>query len=320
MIGFVFVPLFFLLASLRDLNVVLQMRSFLVLRPDVAPLSVRLAVLLMHKLMAGGASHLVFLSPDCASSFRGDVHLDQEEYSVLSHGVKTDVPKGGSPAAVREEFGYDPDDDIVAIPGFIRPPKGHDIFLEVARELPEYEFMIAGGARPKGEDFEFYQRIKADAPDNVTITGVLDEDEFWKALAVPDLALLPYRVVSQSGTFNCCASQDLPILASNAQYFQQIAAEWGAPETVSLDDPADIATRVRTLLEDDERREKLAESMREYKRENCFERITTQHAQIYRSITDSRGPVEVLEPTMSSERSVAAMRAACSAQRSAADD
>jgi len=60
-------------------------------------------------------------------------------------------------------FGFDPDDDVIAIPGFIRPPKGHDIFIELARELPEYEFMIAGGARAKGEDFEFAEQIRGGA-------------------------------------------------------------------------------------------------------------------------------------------------------------
>jgi len=103
-----------------------------------------------------------------------DIALDDTEYSTLSHGVNTDVPGESNKANAMRAFGFDPDDDVIAIPGFIRPPKGHDIFIELARELPEYEFMIAGGARAKGEDFEFAEQIREEAPENVTITGVLD--------------------------------------------------------------------------------------------------------------------------------------------------
>ena len=78
--------------------------------------------------------------------------------------MKTDVPYVPK-ADAKQQFGIDPDDMVVAIPGFIRPPKGHDIFVEVARHLPECEFLVAGGARPKGEDFEFADRIRREAPE-----------------------------------------------------------------------------------------------------------------------------------------------------------
>jgi len=280
-LGLLFFPVLYVACALRSKEVVVTMHSVLDFEPDEAPFSVRLYLLLMHKLLTVCSAHLIFLAPDCASKFRDHIALDSEEYDLLSHGVNTDVSPNLSQAEAKRRFGYDPDETVVAIPGFIRPPKGHDVFLEVASKLPEYEFMVAGGARPKGEDFEFAEQIKADAPDNVTVTGVLDDDDYWAALKAPDIAVLPYRVVSQSGTFNACVTQELSVLASDAEYFERINGVWGTPETVDISDADEVAERVRQLIEDESRRTKLADAMAQYKRANSFEQVGTDHRRIY---------------------------------------
>jgi len=287
-LGLVFFPVLFVAGALRSKDIVLTMHSVLDFDPDEAPFSVRLYLLLMHKLLALCTAHLIFLAPDCASRFRDSIALGGEEHSLLSHGVNTDVTPDMSQAEAKRRFGYDPDDTVVAIPGFMRPPKGHDIFIEVASKLPEYEFLIAGGARPKGEDFEFAEQIESEAPDNVTVTGVLDDDDYWAALKAPDLAVLPYRVVSQSGTFNACATQELPVLASDAEYFARIEETWGSPETVDVSDTDEVAERVRQLLEDDSRRTRLAENMARYKRANSFEQVGADHREIYHHVKNGR--------------------------------
>ncbi|MDZ5812722.1 glycosyltransferase [Halorubrum sp. AD140] len=284
--GLVFFPLLFLFSRLRSKRVVVTMHSVLNPEPDESPFSVRLYLLLMHKLLATGTAHLIFLSPDCASKFLADVGVDDDGYSVLSHGVNTEVPGESNAAEAKRAFGFDSDDDVVAIPGFVRPPKGHDIFVELARALPEYEFMIAGGARPKGADFEFAEQIREEAPENVTVTGVLDDEAYWTALAAPDLAVLPYRVVSQSGTFNSCATRELPVLASDVDYFRRIEDEWGVPETVDVEDTEALEERVRSLLEDDARRERLAESIARYKRANSFDQVGADHRRIYHRVAN----------------------------------
>lgn len=312
--GLVFFPLLFFLSSLRDRRVVVTMHSVLDPAADEAPFSVRLYLLCMHKLMAAGSSHLIFLSPSCATAFRTDIDLASAEYSVLPHGVKLDIPDVERDAAKRR-LGYDRDDDVVAIPGFIRPPKGHDIFVEVAERLPEFEFLVVGGARPKGDDFEFAEQIRTKAPDNVTITGPLPEDEYWTALAAPDLALLPYRVVTQSGTFNACASRELPVLASDADYFTRIENRWGTPETVDITDVGDVVERVRTLVTDDRRRRRLGAAIEAYKHANSFEAVGAEHCRIYRHLVDDTVDQLGDRSTEPDSELVGLTLGACSAQR-----
>lgn len=317
--GLVFFPVLFVLARLRGKPVVVTMHSVLAPEPGESSFRVRLYLLLMHKLLAVGTNHLVFLSPDCASKFLADIGLGDTAYSVLSHGVNTDVPGTADPATAKRELGFDPEDDVIGIPGFVRPPKGHDIFVELARDLPEYEFLIAGGARPKGDDFAFASRIAEEAPENVTITGVLDDAEYWTALAAPDLAVLPYRVVSQSGTFNSCATRELPVLANDVDYFRRIEAKWGTPETVDAEDRSALVERVRTLMEDDGRRKELSEKMAQYKRANSFEQVGTEHENIYSRALD--GTVAASSGLTVETESLSSPPAACSAQRGTpADD
>ncbi|GAB3687723.1 hypothetical protein GCM10028857_21120 [Salinarchaeum chitinilyticum] len=316
-LGLVFFPVLWLATRLRGQAVVVTMHSVLRPAPEEARFSKRLYLFVMHGLIASVADHVIFLSEDCEERFHDDVAQDPDAYSVLPHGVNVADASSADRATAREYFGFDADDEIVAIPGFVRPPKGHDVFIEVARKLADVEFLIAGGARSKGFDQEFFEELQSAAPPNVTITGVLDDDEFPLALATPDLALLPYRVVTQSGTFNWCAAQELPVLASDESYFRQIESEWGALETVAIDDVETIADRVEALLADDRRRAQLSENVGRYKDANSFETVAGQHLGIYRSVlgdAEDRGSDgDDADPTAADDESP--MLAACSAQR-----
>lgn len=319
-LGLVFFPVLFALAGLRRTPVVVTLHSVLSPDPADARFSVRLYLLVFHKLLASRAAHLFFLAPDCERRFLADIDLPDDAYSVLPHGVNTETPVDVARPTAKRRLGYDPDDDLVLIPGFVRPPKGHDVFVEVARRLPEYEFVVAGGARPKGDDFAFAARIRSDAPSNVTVTGVLDDRAFWTALAAPDLALLPYRVVTQSGTFNCCAARELPVLASDERYFTRLEAKWGVPETVDVSDLDAVVNRVRALLEDDARRRRLGRAMSHYRRANSFDYVGRRHVRVYRRVCSEGVPTPVAESREPESRTPDVGVAACSAQRTAHTD
>jgi glycosyltransferase involved in cell wall biosynthesis len=317
--GLLFFPVLWLATRIRRQSIVVTLHSVLTPDPEEARFSKRLYLLVSHELIARVADHVIFLSEDCEERFHEDVAQSPGEYSVLPHGVNVRDASSVDRETAKERFGFDRDDRVVAIPGFIRPPKGHDVFVEIARELPDVEFLIAGGARPKGFDQGFVEEIEADAPENVTITGVLDDEDFPVALAAADLALLPYRVVTQSGTFNWCAAQELPILASDRSYFERIASEWDAVETVGLDDVETIADRVEALLADDVRRAELSRHVRQFKEANSFETVAAEHLAIYWSTLGGPAPhrgSETADASTTPTESEPAL-AACSAQREA---
>jgi glycosyltransferase involved in cell wall biosynthesis len=290
--GMLFFPVLFVLNSLVGKTIVVTMHSVLKPDPEEASLRIRLYLVLMHELIANGSDHVVFLSEQCKDRFLADVEVDADEYSVFPHGVTVSDTSDRSTAESKEWLGYDADDTVVMIPGFIRPPKGHDIFIEVAQMLPEYEFLVAGGGRPKGDDLDYANRIKATAPDNVTVTGVLDDDEFPDALNAADLAFLPYRVVSQSGTFNWCVAHALPVVASDEPYFSSIERDWGCVKTVDIEDLEEVTDTIQAVLNSEKTRGALVENARAYRRENSFERVAELHYHIYNGGSDERLPGE----------------------------
>jgi len=260
-----------------------------VLRPEQSESSLRIRThfTLMHWLFAAVSDHLVFLSDRCANRFLRDVPLSEQRYTTLPHGVNVRDAESMPQTDAKQRFGYEPDDTVIMIPGYIRPPKGHDVFVELAAELPDYEFLIAGGARSGGQDGEYARTVNSEAPENVTVTGVLELDRFNAAFNATDLAVLPYREVSQSGTFNWCGAHALPVLASEQPYFQTLKNEWQILETADATDVETLASEAESLLESPDTLAELHENMRRYRRENSFEKVAQSHQKIYDSILDT---------------------------------
>jgi len=305
--GLIAVPLLALFARCRGVSVVVTMHSVLVPSATEAPRRVRAHLYVMHELVALVADQLIFLSTDCAEDFRA--HVPVEGATVLPHGVTTQAASEADAASAKAAFGYDPDDHVVVIPGFVRRPKGHDVFAAVAERLPAVEFLIAGGARSAGEEEAFAASIRERAGPNLTMTGVLSEQRFALALAAADLAVLPYRVVSQSGTFNWAVAHHVPILGSDVPYFERMERRWGTVETTPIDDHDALADRIRDLLDSPARRAALAENCRRYTHAHSFDRVADDHRRIYRqAIAGESAPTVERTPEP---------RAACSAPAAA---
>ena len=297
--GWVFFPVLFALSAVRNVPVVITLHS--VLSPDEGSIRRRLYMRAMHRFLAAGADHLVFLSDECMNRFLRDVALSEDEYTRLPHGVNVRDTTSMDETEAKASFGYAPDDQVVMIPGYMRPPKGHDIFADLASRRPEYEFLIAGGARPKGEDHDFAERIASEAPENVQITGILDDDEFDAAFNAADLAVLPYRVVSQSGTFNWCAAHELPALTSEEPYFARLEREWGVVLTADIESIDELARTLDSILESPKTLRALGENMALYKRANSFERVAEHHEDIYRSVYREEYDLQVVDPLSESK-------------------
>lgn len=228
---------------------------------------------LVHETLARFADLLVFLSANAERDFLESV--SRAETEVLPHGV-TETRRDVSRREAKESFGYDADDTLITLHGYLSRRKGCDRFVELAERLPEYEFLLAGGSRRERLEDD----LRARAPDNLRITGVLDDESFEASFAASDLVVLPYRDINQSGTFNWCATYERPVVATSIPYFERLESEYGCVETT---DPDDLTATVRAVVEDDDRRRRLAERITEYKAENSFSRVAERTERLYRS-------------------------------------
>jgi glycosyltransferase involved in cell wall biosynthesis len=121
------------------------------------------------------------------------------------------IPPGISPLAsinkieAREKLGLPPDGFLVGWLARMVPVKNPDLFVNIARSLPEIKFAMAGGG-------ELLDKIKKSAPPNLYVIGWSDAAHFWSAI---DLALS--TSVNEGMPISLIEAQmeGIPIIATN---------------------------------------------------------------------------------------------------------
>jgi len=279
--SWIFFPLLFLLASLQGKPIVITMHSAWNSETISPPFTTakKVYVYLNNKMLSLGADYLLFLSDNCKEGFSESVL--PPSYRVLPHGVQTET-MGMTEAEAKQQFGYDSSDPLIVEPGYVRPEKGQDVFVELAKQLPSYEFLIAGGVQAD-EDQAFFEEIQREAPKNLQITGVLDDDEFHAAFNAADLVVLPYREVTQSGIFNWCSAYGLPVAGSESEYFNNLKSTWGCIDVlgeVNSIDPEQIVE----LMENEEEKRHLISHMEEYQKARSMSAVAEEHYEVYEQV------------------------------------
>ena len=231
---------------------------------------------LANRLIAGTATSMIFLSANCEQKFTRSVPVENSH--TITHGVDDqtiDVPK----SQAKEHFGFDPDDTVITEPGYVRPSKGYETFLEIADQMPDYEFLVAGGSR--GAD-DYFESIVESAPENVTVTGHLEDEEFHLAFRATDIAVLPYNEVAQSGIFNTCVAYRLPTVTSNRPYFERLSTEYDC--LLTFESVAGAADQITIVLEEPATRRQLSRGLQRFEDENHFDSIREKHISLYNSL------------------------------------
>lgn len=257
-----FFPLLYLFTRIESKQVVLTLHEVWD-ESDTNSLSKRLYAGFIHTLLSICSDEVTFLSENAEESFHqygwiGETH-------VISHGVNSGATRRIDDA--RERFGFNEDDVVISQHGYVNPRKGIETFFEIAGELPQYEFLLAGGPRTE-EHEEYFMELCASAPENVTITGVLEEEGFHAAFNATDLVVLPYEDINQSGIFNWCAAYDIPTIASEIPYFKTIQSRWGCPKTFPRESVGEAVELTQRLSQNGLERSQLVDSMATYRAEN----------------------------------------------------
>jgi len=246
---------------------------------------------MLNLLVVVGASHVIFLSNRTAEEFTESVRPGT--FTILPHGVPEKGPVGIDKYEAKYQLGYDPEQTIITQPGYVEPRKGNTFLINLANKFDEHEFLLAGG--PSKEAYEeYYNDIVDNAPDNLTVTGFLEEEEFHAAFVASDLIILPYQqaeqggitnTVGQSGIFNRCATYGKPVVASSLPYFRDLEREWECLETCDFESGDGAERALRAFLDDDHQRERLSKNIRDYAEACSCSNIAELHEEIYNQVT-----------------------------------
>lgn len=274
-----FYPLLFVLSRIHGTPVVVTVHEAWNSDRVTPPMAraKRFYIWLANKLIAGTATSVIFLSDNCQEKFERSVSVSDAH--CFTHGVG-DTVEGVTEADAKAAFGFQPDDIVLTEPGYVRPSKGYETFLEIAERFPEYEFLVAGGSR--GAD-AYFESIAERAPANVTVTGHLVEDRFHLAFEATDVAVLPYDEVAQSGILNWCAAYELPTVATRLPYFERLQSEHEC--LLLFDAVSEAEDRIREIMSEQQTRGRLTDGMRSFRQDNSFAKVGEKHVSLYRELT-----------------------------------
>ena len=172
-----------------------------------------------HRLFATlrGGKRLASITQALVNILERDFHIrfSADEVVIAPNGVDlerfTSLP---APVAARHQTGLR-EAPTVMCTGHLYAGRGADLFLALAKSLPQAQFVWVGG---RGEDIETWkQRVESD---NVTFTGFISNRDLPLYQAAADILLMPYSrsIMGSSG------SADSGAVASPMKMFEYMAA------------------------------------------------------------------------------------------------
>lgn len=117
-------------------------------------------------------------------------------------------------AMARKKLGIKDDELVVLGNGQVQPRKRLDVFVEMAKELPDVTFIWVGGIPFKqlGADYQAMNRLMSDTPKNLKITGVIPHEEVSDYLAAANVFCLPAEQENHPMCVLEAAGAGLPII------------------------------------------------------------------------------------------------------------
>jgi D-inositol-3-phosphate glycosyltransferase len=150
--------------------------------------------------------------------------VGERKVSVIPFGINNSLKITALPrAAAREQLGIAEGEKAILFFGHIAPYKGLDClvdaFLRTAETHPDYRLIIVGAPRPGCGAYwkEIEQRIREDANGVRILQRIcfVPDEETEVYFKAADVAVLPYRVIFQSGVLFLAYSFGLPVIASD---------------------------------------------------------------------------------------------------------
>lgn len=163
----------------------------------------------------GKADMLLPVSEETEKSLKEDMGL-RNRSQVLFNTVNSVeyITTSLDKETTRKSLGIKPDEFVVMGNGQVQPRKRFDTFVAVAKQLPDIKFIWVGGIPFKnlGADHKHMQELMDNAPENVTITGVIELEEVRKYLKSANAFFLPSDQENHPLALLEAAASNLPMV------------------------------------------------------------------------------------------------------------
>jgi glycosyltransferase involved in cell wall biosynthesis len=190
------------------------------------------------------AKIVIALSEATAQQLR---ELGARRVVVIAHGpFASPYPVTLTRDAARASFGFDPGDVVVSLIGRIEPYKGADVLLGAAAQLPSssrIKILLAGACSDAAYRDELL-RLATVAGTRVTVSlAWIPDDDMARFLQATDIAVFPFRKITNSGSVILAQSFGLPAVITNLPSLRDI------PEDVAIRFEPGVENLVAALLD-----------------------------------------------------------------------
>lgn len=207
-----------------------------------------------------GSRSIVAVSHHLKRELERLTRLDASRMRVIHNGVDVGTFGRGDPRPLRAELGLPADAVVVGSVGNIRAAKGYDVLLRAAALLNPsnrgIHFVVAG--HPRKGLYESLLALRADLGVESAVHFLGFRDDAASVLAASDVFLLPSTSEGFSiSTIEAMAS-GVPVIATRSGGPEEIIDDGVDGVLVPTGDPEAIASAVRELAADPDRRRRLA--------------------------------------------------------------
>jgi glycosyltransferase involved in cell wall biosynthesis len=167
------------------------------------------------------ADTLIVLEEELKNRLQTMTRPEKIHIVPISVDKKRNLPQQNA----KHKLGYNSEDFVVLIFGFVNWYKGSDWIAKVASQYPDrrVKFILAGGDNPTLKDrphyhmfYEAVMKCAARSP-QLQMTGFVPDEDVSTYFSAADAVILPYRVyMSASGPFSLALSYGKPVLLSSA--------------------------------------------------------------------------------------------------------
>ena len=179
---------------------------------------------------------------------------------------------------------------VITIPGFITEYKGHDIVLALFPRLEENIHLVFAGEPKTSADKIYCERLRVFAKqhncsDRVTFAGYFSD--ISTILNATDIAILPYRFVTDSGILRFLVAYRVPTITSNLRAFKEIQIEYNCIELFQKGNSEDLLAKINYLLSNEEKGRLLLKNCQKMWAATKWSKIAERHVNTYLEVLES---------------------------------
>lgn len=224
------------------------------------------------------ADHLVAVSELVKLDLVRECRIDSGKITVIKNLVMPRQHPDLASKDARRIIGLSLDQPVILSVGQIQPRKRFDLFCDLARKMPEVNFVWVGDTlfRKSGAGTSEMDELKTNAPHNVNLPGIVGYNEIYKYYLAADLFVLLSDQENHPMAALEALDYGLPVVFRKGMVEE---AEFnGAVLFVDIDE---IEDKIKALLGNRKLRDDLASSGKHYLTDEIMKKAKKSYSHLY---------------------------------------